>query len=115
MTQSYDAWRTAGPDDSAKAAPETEFTRHLEIWPLNETESDCVFSTDSDGLVYLETVIILGRKFSATEIEEWLGASEMNRLTHVGQAWWDTTGFDEYMRDRDDDRGDYLRDMRDDM
>lgn len=59
------------------------------IWPLNETEAVCRFSVDSrDNCAALESVNIEGRMFSASEIAEWFGASEVQRLEKDATEWW---------------------------
>ena len=77
-----------------------EFTIAIGVSSLNETDADCRFSVDDDSnVVTLEAVTILGKTFTACQIKEWLGTSEVDWLTNVGQEHWIDEGWKEAEED----------------
>jgi len=90
-----------------------EFQRTMPIGALNDTEAECEFSTDEDT-VTLEAATIHGRRFTASDLAEWLGQSEVDGIDAMAREWWMATGWNEAAQDWLDNLADYQRDMRDD-
>lgn len=89
------------------------FGRHLPIWPLNETEAECWFAARPAGSIELESVTILGRRFTVQEARQWLGHDECIRLEVVAFEWWHDVGQAEAEADAADQDADYrLEDAR---
>lgn len=89
------------------------FGRHLPVWPLNETEAECWFAAHPAGSIELESVTILGRRFTVQEARQWLGHDECIRLEVVAFEWWHDVGQAEAEADAADQLADYrLEDAR---
>lgn len=64
-----------------------EFTRTLPIAALNDTEADCLFGTEGSEVMLWEAMIC-DKLFLASELREWLGASEVALLEDMAQDYW---------------------------
>lgn len=69
------------------------FTRTICFQDLNDFETDADFSADDEGNVSLENVTLGGKRMSATEVEEIMGAAQFAAQVASAQSWWCIDGW----------------------